>query len=500
MIKKLGRGSLIAVLLLSLWSCEQKKTELLWDKSLFQIGSQSSPRAADLNQDGILDIVLGGAKDELGEVEQGVFALNGQNGEILWQQKAEAQMVGSATFYDITGDEIPEVFIGGRKHHLKAINGQSGELIWEYDYTFENDSILKYARFNFYNSTLVPDQNGDGLAELLTVNGGNWDAAPHSEKDRYPGVLLLINLKNGSIIAADTMPDGRESYMSPLCFQTEAGESMILFGTGGETIPGNLYLGKLSDLFNRKLSQAQVIVSEEEHGFIAPPAVVDLTGDGIKDIAAISHAGKVTAVNGASREIIWEFTVDGYESSNALAVGDFNRDQRPDLFAILSKGKWPRYTKALRIALEGKSGNRLYQDSSGCFELSSPVVYDLNRDGYDEIIVSSNVYNCSNPFNEDFPAPKEIANRLLALNLKKGSIQVIDESKGFKNIYSTPWIGDLDQDQYLDIVYCQFFNTPEDFSKFRGMRIRRISTHINTNDSPFWGEYMGPNGKGIYPL
>ena len=42
-----------------LGSCAKKKSELVWNQDLFVSGSQSSPRATDLNGDGKLEIVIG---------------------------------------------------------------------------------------------------------------------------------------------------------------------------------------------------------------------------------------------------------------------------------------------------------------------------------------------------------------------------------------------------------------------------------------------------------
>ena len=492
---------LLFLVLLALSCEEEKKTELIWDKPYFQLGSQSSPRAADLNLDGTKDIVIGMGKGELEEVEQGVLALDGATGQELWRQRADAQMVGSATFYDITEDGIPDVIIGGRKHNLKAMDGRDGTVIWEYEYKFDNDPILQYARYNFYNSTVVPDQDGDGAPEILTVNGGNWNAAPRSEDDRFPGVLMLLNARTGAVIAADTMPDGRESYMSPLCFrQPGDSEFHIIFGTGGETVSGNLYLATLSDLYDRALKNARVLVTEDGHGFIAPPSLADVTGDGYLDAMALSHGGTMTAIDVRAQKIVWQKSFPEMESSNAMAIGHLNRDKTPDVFAILCKGTWPLYTRSLRIALDGRNGNVIYRDTSGCFELSSPVAYDLTGDGYDEVLLSGNRYDCTLPLSKDNPSPTEISNLLMAINIRKQYIQVVDESKGFKNLYSTPWIGDLDADGYLDIVYCQFRNTNTDFSRSLGVRIRRISSHIKVRSEVVWGEYMGPGGKGVFPL
>src|SRR5680860_408087 len=119
MVENVRGGVIMCVLFLFFFSCtKKKKSELMWKKDFYQIGSQSSPRAIDLNKDGVLDIVMGGAKAENRPNDQGVMALDGKTGELLWKQKARDQVFGSATFYDITEDGIPDVFITGRSSML----------------------------------------------------------------------------------------------------------------------------------------------------------------------------------------------------------------------------------------------------------------------------------------------------------------------------------------------------------------------------------------------
>ncbi len=76
-------------------------------------------------------------------------------------------------------------------------------------------------------------------------------------------------------------------------------------------------------------------------------------------------------------------------------------------------------------------------------------------------------------------------------------MNTIDQAQGFKNIFSTPWIGDLDNDGYLDIIYCQYFHY-SDLTAFLGMRIKRIDTPIRLKKPVVWGGYLGSSGDGVF--
>lgn len=492
---------MMSILLVFFSSCSlidsKKQSRLVWNKDIYVIGSQSSPRATDLNKDGTLDIVMGAGKNEYQKCDMGIIAIDGQTGELLWKQEASDQVFGSATFVDVNGDGVKDIFIGGRSPQLKAIDGKSGALLWEFKAdNYKNDPVLKYARFNFNNSVLVPDQNDDGLKDLLTINGGNSYAEPYSKVNRFPAVLMLLDVKTGNVIAADTMPDGKESYMTPLCFsQPGSKELSIVFGTGGETIDGNLYVSTISQLLAKNLSSAKVIATEKGHGFIAPATLADISGDGYLDIIAITHGSKAVAIDGKNDHVLWTRTFPGTECSNNFAAGYFTGDDVPDFFTFISKGQWPNSTGSIQIMLDGKDGSVAYIDSMGCTGYSSPVVYDLNNDGRDEAIISINEFDCSLGYASR--SPKTMENKLIAINFVKKKVDIIDQARGFKNIFSTPWIGDLDNDGYLDIIYCQYFHHA-DLLSFLGMRIKRIDTPVRIRKKVLWGSYLGSRGDGVF--
>lgn len=487
-------------LLLFFVSCttsKKKNSILVWSKNLPVIGSQSSPRTEDFNRDGTLDIIIGAGKNEFQESDMGVLAFDGKNGNLLWKQHSIDQVFGSATLCDVNGDSVRDVFIGGRSPQLKGIDGKTGKLLWEFNAEkFKDDPVLKYARFNFNNSVLVPDQNNDGIEDILTVNGGNALAAPYQTRNRFPGVLMIFDSKTGEVIAADTMPDGKESYMTPLCFkQPGSNDLLVLFGTGGETINGSLYVAKLSDIKDRKLTSAKVIASEKGHGFIAPATLADINGDKYLDIIAITHGSKALAIDGKSYNTIWTKSFPGTECSNSFAVGYFTDDDVPDFFTFVSKGEWPNSTGSMQVMINGKNGNVEYTDSIGCTGFSSPVVYDINNDGIDEVLISVNDFDCSLGYAGK--SPGVIMNKLISIDFDSKKIGTIDQSKGFKNVFSTPWIGDLDHDGYLDIIYCQYYHH-NDLLAFLGMVIKRIDTPVKIRKKVEWGAFLGSNSNGIF--
>src|SRR3954447_24522995 len=110
----------------------KKQSVLVWSKDFPTVGSLSSPRTADLNNDGILDIVIGAGKNEFQKTDMGILAFDGKSGNLLWKQSSIDQIFGSATFCDINGDKVKDILIGGRSPQLKAIDGRSGAVIWEY--------------------------------------------------------------------------------------------------------------------------------------------------------------------------------------------------------------------------------------------------------------------------------------------------------------------------------------------------------------------------------
>ncbi|WP_051359999.1 hypothetical protein [Adhaeribacter aquaticus] len=466
-----------------------KKARTSWTTQVKNIGTFSSARAVDLNKDGTLDIVIGAGAEENYPTDIGAMAIDGKNGKILWQVPGVNQFVGSAALQDITGDAVPDIFIGGRWAELVAINGATGKVIWRFLPDRENPDPGDTGWFNFTTPQFIPDQDNDGHKDLLVANGGDARIEPY-DPDRPVGRLLVFSSKTGKILADARVPDGKETYMSVVCSEAQAdGQIMVLFGTGGETLGGHLFRTTLQDIMRGDLSKAKVLATNENKGFVAPPIYADINLDGIYDIVTNAVDGQLLAIDGKTDGLLWQVNFPGTEVYSMPAVGYFNNDSIPDFFTSFAAGVWPLYSHSIRFMVDGKTGKVMYQDKIKGFQNASPVVADLNGDGLDEAIVNQGVSKPS--------AAGTIYNsHLLAFDFKRNRKYAIGDSIKGNNIASTPWIGDLDNDNYLDIIYnagnFDRLSTTLEFS------MARHSTKIKIKKPVIWGAYLGSDYSSVF--
>ncbi len=482
---------LLFILLISVISCTDKQSHS-WFTYIDNAGTYSSARTADLNNDNILDIVIGaGGKEEV-YCDSAVIAVDGASGKILWAIPGNNQFVGSAVFMDINNDKTPDVFIGGRWAQLTAINGINGKPLW----TFFPERIKPDGSdggwYNFTTPQFVPDQDSDGISDLIIANGGNAHAAPF-DTNRPVGRLLILSSKTGKILSNVEVPDGKETYMSVVCEKKNDKNFTVLFGTGGETIGGHLYQTTLHDIMKGDIHNSKILASGETKGFVASPVLVDINKDGIQDIVANAVDGRMLAIDGATDSLIWQVSLAGTEAYTIPAVGLFNGDAIPDLFGNFAIGTFPKLNWSIRFIVDGKTGKIEYRDTIPAFQYASAVVADLDGDGYDEVIVNQSALKRKQFENVYY-------SYLLAFDFKKQNKFPVGDTLQATNLASTPWIGDLDNDANYDIIYTgvRYLDIKFDLAKPLGLWIGCYKTEFKIKQPVRWGAYMGSHYKGIY--
>lgn len=463
---------------------------LNWSQFIDSTLTFSSPRTVDLNMDGVLDIVIGSGIDSV-YTNHGIIALDGVNGNLLWSVPTVNDIFTSSVFNDINGDSIPDIYIGGRDAQFYCINGLDGSIIWQFlaPPNLINNSDSGY--YNFYSPQLLEDVNNDGVKDILVSNGGNHSLLPWIT-DRPPGHIMILDGFDGSIVAKAVVPDSNETYMSPIVSDLRNNNNYwIIYGTGGEYISGNLWIANLNDLLNNDLTNSTMLASGNSRGFIAPVNIVDLNNDSVFDIVSQCQDGTIYSFNGGDFSNMWTFTDFNSicESSISSAVGNFTGDIIPDVFAVLNRGVAPSYNDHYQVLIDGATGQVVWSDSIGDIHFSSPVAFDYNLDGRDDALISVNNFNNQlNYYNHE----------LFLLDFQNDTFFSILSPAAGINLTSTPYIGDLDNDSLLDIIYSFRVDSINPFNPV-GININRINTSFSVPPVGIsWGSYMGTNYDGHY--
>lgn len=478
----------LLVLLTSSIAYAQTPT-LVWSTLTDSATNFSSPHLADLNNDGVLDIVTGGGSDGQRRTNS-MSAFDGVTGQRLWGKYGWNQIFGSSNFIDITNDNIPEAIIGGRRGQLNAINGATGDFVWQFFPEGDTTNSQNYGIYNFYNPQIIPDQNNNGIADILVANGGNHDIPSFDTLNRPIGNLMIIEGSNGDLIAQAQVPDGRETYNSVVVHDFGNGLEVI-YGTGGETKSGYLYRVPLSTVLTGDLSTS-LPIAFGVNGFIAPVTLGDINLDGVDDIVASSFDARTYVIDGATNQQLWQQKIPGTETSAAPTLGRFTNDYSPDIFTTIGVGLAPSYTKFIQIAYNGLTGEVILQDTLGIFQYSTGLAVDLNGDFKDEIITGVNiadagVFKCN----------------LLAIDIAHNTQWSLNGGgQPGTNLASTPWVGDIDNDGMLDLVYTHnrngsIFQEPP--ATQTGFYTELWNLHQPVPNQIGFGAYMGNNYDGKYP-
>lgn len=468
-----------------------------WQTSLPGVLSMSSPRVADLNGDGTKDVVLGGGSDEWERSDSAVMAFDGKTGTMLWHTSGRNQIYGSATFLDINRDGTPDVIIGGRSAELQAIDGKTGRKIWEFLRTTERMGHKKAGWFNFSNSQLIPDQDHDGLDDLLIANGG--DATIGDVLTPRPvGRLLILSSRSGAILHDARVPDGRETYCSPVLVRAGSNPAnwLLLFGTGGEAIGGHVYKATLGDLLKNDLSKVIVLATEPAKGVVAPPLIVDLNADHTPDYVISTVAARTLAIDGKTNRVLWGFSHPDAETYSMPALGYFTgNDNVPDVFVCYAIGTYPAYDRGIQFLLDGATGKVVRQFESSGFSYASPLTADLNNDGHDDALVSVNATRAGT---------LQVVNQLIGYDFHNNKQQIIGESIPGANFAITPCLTDLDGDGDVDVLYGALAASTVRYpGVVAGHPVPRQTTLARQElrglpmKAVRWGAYMGSKGDAI---
>ncbi|XP_052837715.1 uncharacterized protein LOC128253326 isoform X2 [Drosophila gunungcola] len=369
--------------------CTQISVQKRWSRSLARMNSESPVRTADLNGDGIRDVVFGyGVDDNIhyegiplprcqsaqqGEevpCEGGVVALNGIDGSILWQSWSVANVFSLHCSADVDGDGGTDCVAAGRLGMIYAINGRTGSVIWRFrELEVETNSPIV---MDLYTINVLRDLDGDSVPEII---------AAHLEEreESKAGHIKLISGKTGKVIRSIPTPY-REEMFVPIQLLTQAdGTELLLIVTGGQNTPGGVYSLRLHSLMAHTSEKHFTPLHRQQgSGIMVPAVLTDLNGDGISDVVVAAFNRSVLAFDGANYSMVWNYTFPASECVSAIVPGLFDHDNVTDFMVKYNTGPgFPVYYYSQTTILSGRTGqpllNAMMTDAGGANSLLGGV-------------------------------------------------------------------------------------------------------------------------------
>jgi outer membrane protein assembly factor BamB len=322
---------------------------LLWS---FQTSSKEAFDLVitDVNEDGNPEVIT---TDTGGFV----YCLRGEDGSLLWSYTTpgiEGWVNSSPTVGDIDNDGKVEVIFGTKDNKIYALNAEDGAVLWIYDY-----DIPEYSwDFTFHSSSSIKDINGDGKSEVI-VNTGNCVILKGEDGSllwSYSGGCLwtkppIIDLDN----------DGELELIVPI-FMQDKKEILALKGKNG--------------------SEKWVFYIRNEETLPCFPVVENIDEDKELEILFLAEDKKLYAIDGKDGSLLWAYEINNPEYvevcdlSRLPIIGDLNNDGRNEIIFGADK----------LYILNGENGSLIWSYTTHTSRIQPYTIIDLNQDGKLDIL------------------------------------------------------------------------------------------------------------------
>ena len=361
--KMLGEGKSLARDLKPLWSYTSG-------------GAFLTLSAADLNGDGVEEVIAAGRGGSVSAVSKG---------KALWKFQTGGE-VRSVCAADLQRDGKPEVIVGSADTKVYVLNSK-GKKQWDFE-------IPLYYRKPMLKTVFAGDIDGDGNLEVIAgAESWRYYAFTHDGKELWHHMTVHSSTHG---CAADIDGDGKDEVIAGTeyywwtCINGN-GEKRWGYhtGTGPRTnwaAAGDLTGdGKKEVLFAGADTNVHALDAEGKLLWqfntgdeVTQVATADMDGDGKEEVIASSMSFNVYVVKGNGKTQVWR--TDLGEVVRCIAVADFNGDGKLEVAAGTEDGKVH--------LLRNRDGR-----SIGVFETGGPVLTlaaaDVDGDGNPEILAAS---------------------------------------------------------------------------------------------------------------
>jgi len=291
----------------------------------------SSPALADLNGDGIDDLIM--------TTTAGSTLAVDHTGRQIWMQGVQIPISISPTVVDLMEDETPEVLVVNQTGTIFCLEGKTGNPIWKYDLP----GVIEWGM----TALAVYDLDGDGDLEIIAADDrGNVICLSHAGE-----LIWQYTGDHGyALCPAVGLVGGRE-------------EPVILIA--GSKVPLICLDASGKELWR---------VSESGRG--ASPVIADIDGDGRNEI--LGGLDNAVICVGGNGKIRWKYDMPR-DIDSSIAVADADENGVADIYAIDLAGTF--------VVLD-PDGKKQWGANVRERVRRSPAIADIDGDGALEVIVA----------------------------------------------------------------------------------------------------------------
>lgn len=394
----------------------------------------SSPVLADLNEDGVQDVIIGttaqnGAADNARNRPTVLVAMRG-NGQILWSKALDAPIESSPAVGDINHDGHLEVVVStggdaGDVRHTGSLFAfdHNGNQLWRFNF-IDNSPAGSIA--GAFSSPTLCDVNGDGNMEVAV---GGWDQRIYLIGNDGKPLWYKLNYPPG-------LPANAGYYNADSIWSTAAcadlngdGQQEIIIGadiTGGGILPDGTHTQDGGFLYVFDKSGTVLVRRYFPETIYSSPAVGDINHDGRPEI--VFGTGWFWWNQHGRKAASYVYAVDTAKVFSSLSYADAAK--LPDLSG------WPQQTTYPGF--------------------SSPALADLDGDGSLEIIIGT-----GDPFkqNDSIPGAGQVYawhdNGQLVSGWPVSPKNVLNSDA---QVNSSPIVADIDGDGQVEVLFSMIWD------------------------------------------
>ncbi|MBD3276857.1 MAG: PQQ-binding-like beta-propeller repeat protein [Candidatus Aegiribacteria sp.] len=361
---------------------------MMWQFKMLDY-TNSSPALADLDGDGLLEVVIASHLENLN-------VLNGEDGSILWTYPiSSTDNNSSPVIADLDGDDEPEISYA-TTDTLYVFEGETGDVIWSVP--AKNNAFGK--------SPSTGDLDGDGMPEVIYSYGDSTRA--------YDGETgTVIWTKTGYWVS---------DYSSPVAEDTDSdgtAEVMVCLLNGNDFC---LLNGADGSLIWQTPAPASFWSSAPASAF----ADIDLDGD--PEIVSCAGDNDLYALNAADGLMEWNAELPSTPYSSPCLLDLDGNDSLEIVVGVYQEMELRAYTC---------SGDSIWLVQLQGMPLGTPAVADMDGDEELEIIQTT-----------AYPS-----GAVYIFDAETGTQEWILEYGIGGMIGSSPAIGDLNGDGFYDFVF-----------------------------------------------